>query len=695
MDRKEKILGFMNSDGYIPMTKEDISAILDVPYDDRFEFDSVIDELLAQGKIISVKKKRLMTVKSAGFLTGRFSGNERGFGFVRFEEDTEDVFIPPNASFGALDGDLVMISKHKGKDGRFEGRVEKILERKNIHIVGRFQMGRNNGFVIPDDKKISKDVYISKKGFFGARDGQIVVCEIEKFFADKNPEGRIIEIIGYAGENDTVIKTVLKRYNIGSTFSEKVLSEAEKVSAVKIDAEGRLDLRGETIITIDGEDSKDLDDAVSVVMLDNGNYRLGVHIADVSHYVNFGSAIDKEAYSRGTSVYLVDRVVPMLPKSLSNGVCSLQPNEDRLTLSCIMDIDKEGNVVDYKLHKSIIKSCSRMTYKGVTAILEGKSKDNENLHSMLFLMRDLALILRDKRMSSGSLDFDFPEAKIMLDENGAPISIEKYEITLSNHMIEEFMLVSNRTVAEHMYWLSKPMMYRVHETPDEDKLSNFAKVAHNMGYTLKGIGNPHPKAMQAVLDECKGKPEERVLSTMLLRSLMKAKYSGENLGHFGLNAKFYCHFTSPIRRYPDLTVHRLLKEWLKNGISEKREEFWKGYIPEAAENCSITERNAEEAERDVEDIKKAEYMKKFIGCEFEGYISGVTSFGFFVELENTVEGLVHVTTLNDDYYVYDEKRLTLTGEHTGKMYSLGDKVSVVCVGSNPELREIDFEVLQG
>ena len=436
----------------------------------------------------------------------------------------------------------------------------------------------------------------------------------------------------------------------------------------------------------------DLDDAVAVHKLANGNYKLDVHIADVSNFVKQGSKLDKEAYSRGTSVYLVDRVVPMLPKTLSNGICSLQPGVDRLTVSCIMDINSKGDIYDYKISKSIVCSTERMTYKGVTDILEGKSSEYPELHEMLFNMEKLAMLMRGKRMGEGSLDFDFPEAKINLDENGKPLSIEKYEITVSNLIIEEFMLAANRTVSEHMYWLGKPMMYRVHEAPDDEKLSNFAKMAHNFGYALKGMSNPHPKAMQAILDECRGKPEERVLSTMLLRSLMKAKYSPENLGHFGLNAKFYCHFTSPIRRYPDLVVHRLLKEWLKNGITEQREAFWNGFMPDASIQCSETERNAEMAERDVDDIKKAEYMERFVGESFEGYISGVTSFGIFVELDNTVEGLVHITSICDDYYVFDERTMTLTGEHTKRVFGLGDKVQVICVASNPELRQIDFEL---
>ncbi len=693
MDRADKIVEFMKTSGYLPLKPEELGAVLDVPKEDFEEFEAVIEDLLSQGRIISGKKGRLMAAFSAGLFAGTFSGNERGFGFVRFPEG-DDLFIPANAAHGALNGDKVLVSKKRGFDGRMEGRVEKILSRANHHVVGVFQKGRNSGFVIPDDKKISKDIHISKSKSFGAADGQLVVCEIVSYPAgERNPEGEIIEIIGYPSSHDAVIRAVLKRYDIAEEFSEKALFEAEKMAAFEGDYDDRLDLRGNTVITIDGEDSKDLDDAVSLEILDGGIYRLGVHIADVSSFVKHGSTLDKEAYSRGTSVYLADRVVPMLPKILSNGVCSLQPHVDRLTLSCIMDINSQGEIFDYKIAKSVIRSSERMTYRGVTEILEGRSKDFPLLHEMLFNMEKLAMLLRSKRMSEGSLDFDFPEAKIKLDENGVPVSVEKYEITVSNLIIEEFMLAANRTVSEHMYWLGKPMMYRVHESPDDRKLMNFAKVAHNFGYVLKGLNNPHPKAMQAILEQCKGNPEERVLSTLLLRSLMKAKYSPESLGHFGLNAKFYCHFTSPIRRYPDLVVHRLLKEWLKNGISEKREEFWRSYLPDAAEQCSITERNADEAERDVDDIKKAEYMQQFIGESFEGFISGVTNFGFFVELENTVEGLVHITALRDDYYILDEAEMALVGEHTKRTYRLGDKVGVICADANPELRRIDFELL--
>ena len=605
------------------------------------------------------------------------------------------MFIPPDAVNSAFDGDAVLVSESVGRDGRMEGKVVKVTKRANRFIVGRFTAIRNCGFVIPDDSKISKDIYIPKKHFFGAREGQVVVCEITRYpDRTKKAEGRIIEVIGYAGKHDTVIKTVLKRYNIPCEFSDKVISEAEKQEKIPLDLEGRLDLRRDTIITIDGEDSKDLDDAVSVKKLKGGIFRLGVHIADVSNYVKPGSELDKEAYLRGTSVYLVDRVVPMLPKNLSNGICSLQPKVDRLTISCIMDIDREGNIRNYEIVKSVIRSKERMTYKCVTDILEGRSQEYPRLHKMLGTMNELADILRKKRKAEGSLDFDFPEAKIKLSENGKPISIEKYEITVSNQIIEEFMLAANRTVSEHMYWLNKPMMYRVHEAPDSEKLANFAKMAYNLGYTVHGLNNPHPKELQKVLESCKGKPEERVLSTMMLRSMMKAKYSENNLGHFGLNAKFYCHFTSPIRRYPDLVVHRLLKELSETGITAESEKKWNKFLPEAAENCSITERRAEEAERDVDDIKKAEYMKQFIGERFEGYISGVTGFGIFVELDNTVEGLVHISSLKDDYYVYDEKLLTLTGEHTKRVFRLGDSVLVECVGANPEARQIDFELAE-
>lgn len=694
-ERKTKILEFMNSKEYIPMRAEEIAAVTDVPKEDYDAFFSVISELFDEGKILSGKKKRLRTARSEGLLSGVYSGNERGFGFVRFEEEREDLFIPPNASATALDGDTVLVSEKTGRDGRPEGRIEKIITRANRYVVGVFQAGKSCGFVIPDDSAVSKDIYIPKRYFFGARNGQAVVCEIISYpQKEKNPEGRITEIIGYSGEHDTVIKTALKRYNINSEFSEAVIAEAEREEKKTVTAEDRLDLRRDTVITIDGEDSKDLDDAVSVKKLKGGIYRLGVHIADVSHYVRPGSALDAEAYERGTSVYLVDRVVPMLPKNLSNGICSLHPKTDRLTLSCIMDIDKSGTVKDYKIAKSVIRSKERMTYKCVTDIFEGRSGEYPRLHRMLNTMNELACILRKRRMSEGSLDFDFPEAKIKLDEKGRPISIEKYEITVSNHIIEEFMLAANRTVAEHMYWLGKPMMYRVHEAPDDEKLMNFAKTAHNLGYTLHGFHNPHVKEMQKILDECKGSPSERVLSVMMLRSMMKAKYSENNLGHFGLNAKFYCHFTSPIRRYPDLVVHRLLKEWLDSGISLESEKRWNKFMPDAAEKCSIAERNAEEAERDVEDIKKAEYMQNFVGEEFEGFISGVTGFGVFVELENTVEGLVHITALKDDYYVYDEKTLTLTGEHNKKVFRLGDRINVVCTGANPKARQIDFELAE-
>ena len=701
MTRKQKIVGFMNEKSYVPMTLEDLAAVLEVPRGDVGKLEALLDELIGEGLVVQTKKKRYAIIERLGLVRGLFQGNERGFGFVLTEADQADVFIPADSTHGALNGDMVLAKIVKADSGgkRREGEITKITERANQTVVGLFEKSRNHGFVVPDDKRIAKDIYIPKEDCLNARDGQKVVALVTEFpETRRNPEGRIVEVLGYPSENDTVIRSVLRQYHIRDTFDEGVLGEAERIPSVisEQETEGRMDFRGECVITIDGEDAKDLDDAISLQKMEGGHYRLGVHIADVSHYVKQNGKIDKEAYERGTSVYLVDRVVPMLPERLSNGICSLHPHEDRLTVSAVMEVDKGGKVVDYKIGRSVIRSSERMTYQAVTEVLEQSNPETcqkyAPLRGLFEDMRELALVLRRKRTARGSLDFDFPEAKIKLDEDGKPLSIEKYETTISNQIIEEFMLLANETVAEHVFWMGKPCMYRVHEKPDAAKIETFAKIAHNLGYPIKASTELHPKTLQKVLEKCKGKKEEKVLSTMMLRSLMKAEYSPENLGHFGLSAKYYCHFTSPIRRYPDLTVHRIVKELERAGMDGKRESFWAEYVKKAAVQCSETERAAESAERDVDDIKKVEYMHQFIGETFTGVVSGVTSFGFFVELDNTVEGLVRVTSLDDDYYIFHEDQMMLLGEHTHKMYRIGDEVTVRLVDAKPEVRQIDFIV---
>ncbi|MBE7042685.1 MAG: ribonuclease R [Ruminococcaceae bacterium] len=691
MSRKERIYEFMQQKDYLPLRLEELVAVLDVPLEDIGLLEEILNELIQEGKIIQTKKKRFAPVESVGLITGRFQGHERGFGFVLAEPT--DLFIPADAQMGALHGDLVLAKVTKAS-GKREGEIVKILEHTNHIVIGTFEQFKNHGFLIPDDKRISKDIYLAKSDQAEAKDGQKVVVEITEFHNSKrNPEGKIIEVLGYPSEHDTFIRSALRRFGIRDTFSENVTNSPIPSVVSETELQNRKDFRNKLVLTIDGDDAKDFDDAISLEKNEDGTYLLGVHIADVSHYVTPDSPLDKEAYQRGTSVYLVDRVIPMLPENLSNGICSLKPNVDRLTLSIEMTIDQKGTVKEYNIVPAVIHSKYRMTYHNVTKTLEDPDyHEYDHLRKHFHLMEELAEILRRKRIRRGSLDFDFPEAKILLDKKGKPTSIEKYEITISNHIIEEFMLLANETVAEHVFWLGVPLMYRVHETPTSEKMEQFAKMAKHFGYSLKGAADPHPRALQEILNACKGKREERILSTMMLRSLMKAEYKGENLGHFGLAAKFYCHFTSPIRRYPDLIVHRVLKELLKGNMSEYRKEYWKKFIDNAAGQCSETERNAEEIEREIDDIKKAEYMQQFIGDSFEGTISSITSFGMFVELDNTVEGLVRLISLEQDDFRYIEEQMMLLGYRTGKTYRIGDVVQVRLIDAKPALRQIDFVI---
>lgn len=691
MTRKEKIYEFMQQKEYLPLKLEELAMVLDVPAEEIPELETILNELILEGKIIQTKKKRFAPIESAGLIAGQFQGNEKGFGFVLCEPS--DLFIPASAQRGALHGDKVLAKiTHMGK--KREGEIVKVLERANHTVIGTFEQSKNHGFLLPDDKRISKDIYLPKSAWLNAENGQKVVVKITKFpDSDRNPEGEIIEVLGDPKKHETAIRSSLRRFDISDAFPEDVLSFPVPDHVTEEDLKNRKDFRNKLILTIDGDDAKDFDDAISLERTADGMYLLGVHIADVSHYVTPNSPIDKEALKRGTSVYLVDRVIPMLPESLSNGICSLRPNVDRLTLSVIMKIDQKGQVKDYEITPGVIHSSYRMTYHNVTRTLEDPNyHEYDSLREQFQLMLELSEILHKKREQRGSLDFDFPEAKILLDKKGKPTSIEKYEITVSNHIIEEFMLLANETIAEHVFWLGVPLMYRVHETPSGDKIETFAKVAKQFGYTLHGMAQPHPRAFQEILEECKGKREERILSTLMLRSLMKAEYKGENLGHFGLASKFYCHFTSPIRRYPDLTVHRVVKELLQGSMSEKRKVEWKKLITEVSGHCSETERNAEEAERDIEDMKKAEYMQQFIGDIFEGTVSGITSFGMFVELENTVEGLVRLVSMEEDEFQYVEEQMLLFGYRTGKMYRIGDPVTVRLIDAKPALRQIDFVI---
>lgn len=699
MTRKDKVYNFLKEGAKMPLNFEEMSIMLSVPESDREELFYILEELTKEGKIIKTKKGRYSVPESIGFVSGRFIANERGFGFVELENSTEDIFIPKEACKTALHHDIVLCKLDSEKTGfRRSGVIEKIIKRSDELIVGVFTKQKKVSFVLPDSKKLLCDIYIADKNTNGAKNGEKVVVSITKWDnPKKNPEGRVVEILGKSTDVGVDILSVAKESGLRTEFPEKVMEYAKNCpkEVKEDDICDRLDLRQMKIITIDGEDAKDLDDAVSLEILDNGLFHLGVHIADVGHYVKYKNPLDKEAFKRGTSAYLTDRVIPMLPKELSNGICSLNPNVDRLTLSVFMDISDTGEVVNYDICESVINSCERMTYSDVTAICEGNSeliKKYEHIVDMLKNMEKLKDILYAKRVKRGSVDFDFPEAKVILDDMGRPVSVEKREITLSNRIIEEFMLITNETVAEHMFWQNVPFLYRVHEAPSEEKTAEFAEFLKMLGYSIKRTkGAIHSKEYQKLMDKIKGTKEERIISTVMLRSMAKAKYTHENLGHFGLAAKYYTHFTSPIRRYPDLVIHRIIKDSLK-GVNLLEQEGLFEFVEKAGVKSSEAELNAMEAERNCRDMKMAEYMSEFVGETFDGVVSSVTSFGMFVELENTVEGLVAMQDLYDDYYIYDDKTKTLTGERKGKVYKIGDRVKVLLIKADKESRRIDFAV---
>jgi ribonuclease R len=564
-------------------------------------------------------------------------------------------------------------------------------------VVGTFEKSYSIGYVIPDNKRIKGHIIVPIDRSMGAEPHQKVVVEITRYpEPERNAEGQIVEILGDADDKGVDVLSVIRSYNIPVDFPEEVLNEAKSVpqELTPEDYKGRLDLRNLAMVTIDGEDAKDMDDAVSLEITEDNNYRLGVHIADVSHYVKENSPLDREALKRGTSVYFPDRVIPMLPTELSNGICSLNPKVDRLAFSVFMEIDSLGRVVNHEIAESVINVTKRMTYTDVYKILEEQdpvlTERYRPLVPMFENMRDLALLLMKKRSLRGAIDFDFPETKIIVDEQGKPLSIEKYEITIANRIIEEFMLICNETVSEHFYWANTPFVYRIHEDPDPEKIQRLNEFLFNFGVRIKGSGNVHPRALQDVLAKVRGTRQERIISTMMLRSLQKARYSDEHTWHFGLAANYYSHFTAPIRRYPDLIIHRIMKEYINGKLNDERNEYYSDILHDIAKHCSEREKNAEEAERDYDELKKAEYMQEHIGEKFTGIVSGVTSFGIFVELENSVEGLVRLSSMDDDYYVYDEKRYFIIGERTGKVYRIGDSVEVVVVKSDPMTRQIDF-----
>ena len=695
MNRKETITQFINDENYVPMRKKDIAAVLGIPKSDMDELSAILSELESEGKIILSSKNRYIAVDSSDVISGIFDATMRGFGFV-CRDGEDDIFIPPDDTKGAMDGDTVLVRKAhpKSNEKRPEGKILKIITHAHETLVGTYHNQRNFGFVAVDDTKITDDIFISKSHNANAKDGQKVVVKITKWRdGDKKCEGEIIEILGNAYDSGVDVLCVLRKYGISQEFPQVVIDEARSLTPGITDDEiaRREDFRTKTVITIDGTDAKDLDDAVCAERIDGG-YELSVHIADVTHYVRENSPIDAEAFRRGTSVYFTDRVVPMLPVELSNNICSLNPHTNKLTLSVVMEISDDGELLSHRVVEGVISTAHRMTYDTVDKILLGDSEtcaEYADIKDNILLMGELADILKTNRKKSGSIDFDFPETKIEVDQNGKPTNVYKYRTGVSNGIIEEFMLMANRTVAEAFYWLEVPFIYRIHEKPSADKIANFNSFLANMNMRIKG-SEPHPMEFARMLAEIRGTEREMLISKVMLRSLMKAKYSDSNEGHFGLAFRYYCHFTSPIRRYPDLAIHRIIKEYINGGLDADRAQHYAKFVTAAAKKSSEAEINAMQAEREVEDMKKAEYMCAHIGEEYDAIISSVTGFGFFAELENGIEGLVRLADMRDDYYHFNETSYTLIGERSGKTYKIGDKVRIIAAAANPSLRQIDF-----
>ena len=700
-ERKKTIYQFICDEFYVPMKAKEMAVVLSVPKSQRSELQEVLDALVMDGRIEVTSKGKY--IKSEGkYLTGTFTAHARGFGFVSIEGEEEDIFIPKSQVHGAFHMDTVQVAITSENTGRRrEGTITKIISRGTTRIVCTYEKSKTFGFAVPDNPKFGSDIFIPQERSKGAVSGHKVVVEITDYGKEgRKPEGKVVEIIGHINDPGTDIMSIVKAYDLPVEFSEKIMHQVENVSneVSTADMAGRMDFREWQTVTIDGEDAKDLDDAITLTK-EGDNYQLGVHIADVSNYVQEHSALDVEALSRGTSVYLVDRVIPMLPHKLSNGICSLNAGENRLTLSCVMTIDPKGNVIDHTIAESVIKVDRRMSYTSVKKILEdhdeNEIREYENLVPMFELMRELAAILRKKRMKRGSIDFDFPETKIVLDEKGKPIEIKPYERNVATKIIEDFMLIANETVAQDYFWQELPFVYRTHDNPDTEKIKKLSTFINNFGYSIHiGQDEVHPKELQKLLQKIDGTPEEALISRLTLRSMKQAKYTTMSTGHFGLATPYYCHFTSPIRRYPDLQIHRIIKDNLRGRMNAKKIEHYDKILPEVAKHSSEMERRADEAERETDKLKKVEYMSERIGEVFEGVISGVTEWGFYVELPNTVEGLVHVTTLVDDYFHYNESTYELVGEVTNIRYKLGQRVHVMVTGTDRILRTIDFRVVR-
>ena len=695
--RKKMIYDFMCDDMYVPMKIKELAIVLGVKKDQRPQLEQILNELMTEGRIVCSKRGKFSKSEEKK-ITGTFQAHPKGFGFVSVEGEKEDIFIPESETNGAMHMDTVEISVSPAVTGRRkEGKVLHVLERGMKQVVCTYQLNKNFGFAVPDNPKFGSDIFIPLERSKGAVNGHKVVVEITQYGKKgKNPEGKVVEILGHINDPGVDILSIVRAYGLPVEFDPKVMTQVEHVAkpVSEADMAGRMDLRDWQMVTIDGEDAKDLDDAVSLTM-DNENYILGVHIADVSNYVQEHSALDTEALKRGTSVYLVDRVIPMLPHALSNGICSLNQGEERLALSCIMTVNPKGEIIDHTITESVICVDRRMTYINVKKILADHDPEviaeYEPLVPMFEKMAELAAILRKKRMKRGSIDFDFPETKVILDKNGNPVDIRPYDRNVATKLIEDFMLAANETVAAEYYWRELPFVYRTHEQPDSEKIQKLSTFINNFGYSLHiGSDEVHPKELQKLLEKIDGTSEEPLISRLTLRSMKQARYTVENTGHFGLAADCYCHFTSPIRRYPDLQIHRIIKDSLRGRLGEKRIGHYTQILPEVAKHASEMERRADEAERETIKLKKVQYMEKHIGETFAGVISGVAEYGFFVELENTVEGLVRVTSLTDDFYQYYEETYELVGEATNRRFKLGQQVRVTVDNCDRIMRTIDF-----
>ena len=701
--RKKVIYDLICDDLYTPMKFKELAMLLQVPKEKRDELRQILETLESEGKIYLSKRGKYCRGE-AKRLTGSFRASLKGFGFVVIEGEEQDIYIAEEDTNTAMDQDEVEVVITREPDGRSrEGKIVRIVNRALTKVVGLYQVrkGKSYGFVIPDNQRLSSDIFVPAEYSKGAVDGHKVVVELTSYGDDRrSPEGKVVEIIGHINDPGTDILSIVKGYDLPLEFPEKVLNQAERVAkpVSEADRQGRQDLRDWQMVTIDGEDAKDLDDAVSIAR-EGDCYILGVHIADVTNYVQENSALDREAFKRGTSVYLVDRVISMLPHTLSNGICSLNQGEDRLALSCIMKIDEKGRVVDHEIAETVIRVDQRMSYTSVKKILEDRDPEEmekyQELVPMFEKMSRLSKILREHRRIRGSIDFDFPETKMILDEKGRPLELQPYERNVATRMIEDFMLLANETVAEDYYWQELPFVYRTHEAPDEEKIRTLATFINNFGYSMHvGANEVRPKEIQKLLAKVEGSPQEAMISRLALRSMKQAKYTPENSGHFGLAAAYYTHFTSPIRRYPDLQIHRIIKDNIRGRMQEEKIVHYDKILPEVTKHASEMERRAEEAERETVKLKKVEYMQQHLDEIFEGVISSITKWGMYVELPNTVEGLVHVANMRDDHYEYDENRYELIGAHTNKVYKLGQRIWIQVTGADRLLRTIDFEIAE-